>query len=256
MLVTILGCGSSPGVPFIQCKCKVCKSRNPRNKRLRPSIWIQDKSKSILVDTSPDFRQQALTANIPRIDAILYTHPHSDHTGGIDDVRNYNFIQGKKIKAYGNRWTKVELEKRFSYIMRPPKIKEGGGTPQIEFTLLKAGQRKNIQGISVLALELKHGSKKTFAYRIKDFAYVIDCHEIPPNSIKLLKNLDTLILDCLRVRPHSTHLYLKKSLEIIDILKPKKAVLTHMNHEMEYSYWSKKLPQNVYMAYDGLKLKV
>jgi phosphoribosyl 1,2-cyclic phosphate phosphodiesterase len=255
MILTILGCGTSTGVPLISCKCSVCSSRNPKNHRLRASAWVQKKGKSILIDTSTDLRQQALRAKIQRIDAVLYTHPHADHIHGIDELRSYNFIQRSSIPVYGNSWTCDELRHKFNYIFAPGPV-EGGGIPQLELHQLDSqAESVDIQGVSVTSISLQHGSKECLGYRIDSVAYVTDCSYIPSLSIERLKGLSVLILDCLRLQPHGTHFHLEQALEMISVLRPKKTFLTHLGHDFDYVKWNRKLPRGVSLAYDGLKIK-
>ncbi|MBC7691075.1 MAG: MBL fold metallo-hydrolase [Methylotenera sp.] len=254
MKLTILGCGTSTGVPLISCKCSVCRSKNKKNHRLRASVWVQTQGKSLLVDTSPDFRQQALREKISHIDAVLYTHPHADHIHGIDELRSYNYIQKSSIPVYGNDWTCEELRVKFSYIFRPQKV-EGGGIPLLELNEFKASQEHlDIAGVAVIPVSLKHGSKECVAYRFGDIAYVTDCSSIPEESLKRLQGLKVLILDCLRLERHGTHFNLDQALENIQVLRPKKTILTHMGHDFDYTKMSKNLPKGVTLAYDGLKV--
>lgn len=256
MLVTILGCGTSTGVPLIQCKCVVCQSENPKNKRLRASIWIRSQGRSFLVDTSPDLRQQALREDMTRVDAVLFTHPHADHIQGIDELRSFNFIQKQKIPVFGNQWTCEELKAKFSYIFNPAPI-EGGGIPQLELNLFDAkSPHLEILGQKIIPISLQHGSKECVGYRIEDVAYVTDCSYIPPSSMDRMKGVSLLILDCLRIKPHGTHFNLDQALETVSILKPKKTFLTHLGHELGYDEWSSQLPSGVAFAYDGLTLEV
>jgi phosphoribosyl 1,2-cyclic phosphate phosphodiesterase len=258
-VITILGSGTSTGVPILTCKCAVCRSKNPKNHRLRTSAWIQSGKKSLVIDTGPDFRQQALRAKISHVDSVLYTHPHADHLNGLDDLRAYNFSQKADINVYGNAWLTGELHDRFAYAFggKP----EGGILPSLKAHTLEtdgSGGYKAIRlnGIPVLPVALPHGSKETVGYRIDDIAYVTDCSYIPTSSLEKLKGLDVLILDCVRLEPHRTHLHLSKSLEIVSELKPRKTFLTHLGHDFDYAKWSRKLPRGVAMAYDGLKIKV
>jgi phosphoribosyl 1,2-cyclic phosphate phosphodiesterase len=262
-LITILGSGTSTGVPILTCKCAVCRSGNPKNKRLRTSAWIQSGGKSILIDTGPDFRQQALRAKISRVDSVLYTHPHADHLNGLDDLRAYNFTQKEDMNVYGNAWLTQELHERFAYAFggKP----EGGILPSLKAHTLETdatGGYKPIKlhGIPILPIALPHGSKETVGYRIgrddDGVAYVTDCSYIPTSSLEKLKGLDVLILDCVRLEPHKTHLHLSKSLEIVAELEPRKTFLTHLGHDFDYAKWSRKLPRGVAMAYDCLKIKV
>jgi phosphoribosyl 1,2-cyclic phosphate phosphodiesterase len=257
-LITILGSGTSTGVPILTCSCAVCRSKNPKNKRLRTSAWIQSAGKSILIDTGPDFRQQALRAKISRVDSVLYTHPHADHLNGLDDLRAYNYSQKEDINVYGNAWLTGELRERFAYAFGGKA--EGGILPSLKAHTLETddnGGYKALQihGIPILPIALPHGSKETLGYRIDDIAYVTDCSYIPSSSLEKLRELDVLVLDCVRLEPHKTHLHLSKSLEIVAELGPRKTFLTHLGHDFDYAKWSRKLPRGVTMAYDGLKIK-
>lgn len=262
-VLTVLGSGTSTGVPVIGCPCAVCRSRHPRNRRLRASVWFQTRGKSLLVDTSADFRQQALRARIPRLDAVLYTHPHADHAHGIDDVRAYNFLQKAAIPAYGNAWTHKELTEKFHYIFRTGSAQtEGGGLPQMELHLLDP-QTPSFQaaGVEVIPIPLHHGKMESVGYRIDRVAYVTDCSYIPPQSLDRLKGLSTLVLDCVRLAPHKTHFNLDQALETVSQVRPRRTFLTHLNHEFDYPKWGstssslKKLPKGVFLAYDGLKIR-
>jgi phosphoribosyl 1,2-cyclic phosphate phosphodiesterase len=260
--VIILGCGTSTGVPLMFCDCKVCRSRNPKNKRLRASIWLRAEGKSVLIDTSTDLRQQALRERIPRIDCILYTHPHADHVSGIDEMRAFNYIQKQRIPAYGNAWTCEELRSRFPYIFAPADKIEGGGIPLLDLRLFEGNSDAlDAEGLRLVPVSLAHGSQECIGYRYGSLAYITDCSTIPEPSMKRLEDLDTLVLDCLRIAPHGTHFNLEQSLAIVERLKPKRTVLTHLGHDFDYDEWvgSKrkrgKLPPNVTLAYDGMHLR-
>jgi phosphoribosyl 1,2-cyclic phosphate phosphodiesterase len=240
---------------MIFCDCGVCRSKNPKNHRLRTSAWLRIGSKNFLIDTSTDLRQQALNAKIPRIDAILFTHPHADHISGIDEVRSFNFLQKHRIPAYGNAWTCRELKGRYPYIFKPAKVSQGGGIPLIDLHLIRATKPElEIQGISVIPIALSHGSEECVGYRFGSLAYLTDFNEITEKSLRRLRGLDTLILDCLRIAPHGTHLNLERALETVKVLRPRRTVLTHLSHDFDYKTWSKKLPKGVELAYDGMKL--
>ncbi len=253
--VTILGSGTSTGVPIIGCPCKVCRSKNPKNKRLRASVWFQKNKKSILVDSSTDFRTQALTYKIARIDAVLLTHSHADHISGLDDLRCYNFIQKSVIPIYGNLHAKKDLFQRFSYVFNPG-IVEGGGIPKLDFKLVSEKTSSfKAAGIKVIPLPADHGSRlRTLGFRIDDIAYLTDCSYIPPLSLNRMRDLSVLILDCVRLKPHRTHLNLDRALEVISQVKPRKTYLTHLGHDFDYSIWNRKLPRQVRLAYDGLSI--
>lgn len=254
--LTILGCGSSTGVPIPTCKCSVCRSKNPKNHRLRCSAWLEYQGKSILIDTGTDLRQQALRARIPKIDAVLYSHPHTDHTHGIDELRAYNFSQKASIPLFGNRWTYEELERRFPYIFRPKPV-EGGGIPQLTLHCFDASEKGLVvQDVPIIPLLLKHGSQESVGYRIESVAYVTDCSYIPDPTLDRMRNLSCLVLDCVRIKPHGTHLNLDRALEVISQLSPKKTYLTHLGHDFDYASFNKKLPKGVQLAYDGLKINL
>jgi phosphoribosyl 1,2-cyclic phosphate phosphodiesterase len=255
MVLTILGCGTSTGVPLIHCKCAVCRSKNPKNHRLRQAAWLQARGKSILIDTSTDLRQQALRAKIRRVDAVLYTHPHADHLHGIDELRSYNFIQRESIPCYGNEWSCSELRERFPYVFNPT-IVEGGGIPQLILNEFDSrAEVLDIAGVPVTPISLSHGSRECIGYRIDSVAYVTDCSYIPATSLDRLKGLSVLVLDCLRLEAHGTHVNLDQALAIVEQVRPKKTFLTHMGHDFEFVKWSKKLPRGVQLAYDGLRIR-
>jgi phosphoribosyl 1,2-cyclic phosphate phosphodiesterase len=255
MKITVLGSGTSAGVPFILCPCKVCQSTNPRNKRLRASIWIQIRGKSLLVDTSTDLRQQALRENIDRIDAVLYTHPHADHIHGIDELRSFNYIQKSMIPVYGNAWTCEDLARKFDYIFQPKESK-GGGIPQLSLHPFDPENPAfSAVGVDVIPLPLEHGDQQSVGFRVDSMAYVTDCSLIPPVSLQRMQNLEVLILDCVRLAPHHTHFSLKQALETVEKLKPRRTFLTHLGHELDYEKESTLLPQGVHFAYDGLVIE-
>lgn len=257
--LTILGCGTSTGVPLISCTCKVCRSKNPKNRRLRASVWLRAKGKSILIDTSTDLREQALRHRIFHVDAVLYTHPHADHVSGIDEMRAYNFIQKTRIPAYGNDWTCRELSSRFPYIFAPAEKVEGGGIPLLDLRPIDAKAASFMAaGLEFMPISLSHGSQECVGYRFDSVAYVTDCSYIPEESLERLRDLKLLVLDCLRLAPHGTHFNLEQALEVVSQLRPKKTVLTHLGHDFDYASWTKpgKLPRGVTLAYDGMKLSV
>lgn len=251
----ILGSGTSTGVPIPTCGCKVCRSKNPKNQRLRASAWFQVDNRSLLIDTATDFRYQALRAKINKIDAVLFTHPHADHIHGIDELRSFNYTQKSAIPIYGNEWTTTELKKKFDYIFEPTFKRKGGGIPKLVMhTFDSKSQDLEVSGISVIPISVMHGSKESVGYRIQSVAYITDCSYIPPGSYERLKDLAVLVLDCVRLKPHDTHLNLQRALEVIARIKPKKAYLTHLGHEFDYQDWKKRLPKQVFLAYDGLKI--
>lgn len=250
MKLTFLGTGTSTGVPSIACDCETCLSDDPRDKRLRVSILIEHGETKILVDTSIDFRQQALRANIQRLDAVLITHCHVDHVFGLDDIRPLNFRYGA-MPIFANEIAWIDLRRIFQYIFKP--VHFGGGLPQlIPHTVVNGAPFCVGKEIEVTPLEVIHGKLPVIAYRFNDFAYATDLNFIGDATIDGLQDLDVLVLDCVRIKPHSTHLGLNEALEYIERIKPKRAFLTHLNHDILYSRDSKLLPENVEFAYDGM----
>lgn len=249
MKVTFLGTGTSTGVPSIACDCDTCLSDDPRDKRLRVSILVENNDTKILVDTSIDFRQQALRANIRRLDAVLVTHCHVDHVFGLDDIRPLNFRHGA-MGVYANEIAWIDLRRIFQYIFKPTHF--GGGLPQLIPHTVTPGAPFCIDELEITPLEVIHGRLPVIAYRFNNFAYATDLNFISEETIAGLQGLDVLVLDCVRIKPHNTHLGLNEALEYIERIKPRKTYLTHLNHDIMYSRDSALLPENVEFAYDGL----
>lgn len=250
MKVTVLGSGTSTGVPTIGCPCAVCHSTNPRNKRLRSSCLFEVDGKNILIDTSPDLRQQALTHSITHIDAVLYTHNHADHVHGIDDLRIFNVWQKSEIPVFGDIEMLQHLQQKFPYIFKPltdyPSL-----VPKLG--LHPVSGRFDCLGISVQMIPCHHGPVyQTHNYRIGDVAWLTDTNGIPDASRDLLQNLKVLFIDGLRHKPHNTHFCLQETLKEIDRLKPEKAYLIHLAHDYDHDVFNPQLPQGVELAYDGL----
>lgn len=254
MKVTVLGTGTSTGVPAIGCACETCTSKDARDKRLRVSILVEEDGQTILVDTSTDFRQQALRAGIKKLDAVLITHCHADHIFGLDDIRPLNFQHGA-LGVYANERAWRDIRRIFKYVFEPSYI--GGGLPQINAHTIEANAPFCLsENLIVTPLEVLHGRLPIVAYRFNDFAYVTDVSEIPPEAMAQLRGLDALILDALRVRPHPTHFNVEQALAVVKELKPRRAYFTHMSHEILHARDSKLLPPNVEFAYDGLEIEI
>jgi phosphoribosyl 1,2-cyclic phosphate phosphodiesterase len=250
MKLTFLGTGTSTGVPSIGCECETCKSDDPRDKRLRVSILIEHADKLVLVDTSSDFRQQALRHNLKRLDAVVITHCHADHIFGLDDIRPLNFRYGA-LGVYANAQAWPDIRRIFKYIFEPSHF--GGGLPQvIPHTVVPGASFCLSSELEITPLEVIHGRLPVMAYRFNDFAYATDLSEIPSATIKALNNLDVLVLDCLRFKEHPTHLWLDRALEYIEKIKPRRAYLTHIAHDVMHKRDSARLPHSVQWAYDGL----
>lgn len=252
MKLTFLGTGTSTGVPSIGCECETCLSDDPRDKRLRVSIVIEHNGQTILVDTSSDFRQQALRYGLKRLDAVLITHCHADHIFGLDDIRPLNFRYGA-LGVYANERAWPDIRRIFKYIFEPTYF--GGGLPQvISHTVIPGAPFCMGKDLEVTPLEVIHGRLPVMAYRFNDFAYATDLSEIPPATMAALQGLDVLVLDCLRFKEHPTHLWLDKALEYIQKIQPRRAYLTHIAHDVKHERDSERLPDGVEWAYDGLQV--
>lgn len=245
--VTVLGSGTSKGVPEIGCLCPTCQSGDPKDKRLRASVLVETHGLRILIDASPDLRQQALREGIRRLDAILLTHQHYDHVGGIDDVRPFCFE--RDIPVYANPQTATDLRNRVDYCFRKHPYP---GVPRLELHEIECRPFK-VEGLEITPVEVMHGKLPIYGYRIGDFAYVTDAKTISDAEKDKLRDLDVLILNCLRVeQPHFAHLILSEALAMIDELKPKRAYLTHGSHMLgRHEETTKLLPAGVELAYDG-----
>lgn len=248
--VLVLGSGTSHGVPMIGCECATCRSTDPRDNRLRASALIQlPDGQSVLIDTTPDLRAQALAHRIKRVDAIVYTHSHADHVMGLDEVRRFNVLQKSAIPCYGDGRTLRDLQRIYSYIFDPDTPKSGG-IPQI--VLAEIAGEFSIGPATFVPIPLMHGSRRILGYRVGSFAYLTDCSVIPDESWPLLSGVRTLILDALRPRPHPTHLSLDEAVAIAERVKPARAYFTHMTHEMPHEATCARLPEGMQLAYDGL----
>jgi phosphoribosyl 1,2-cyclic phosphate phosphodiesterase len=217
---------------------------------------------SFVIDTGPDFRQQALRAKIARVDAVLYTHSHADHSHGIDDLRAFTFWQKELIPCYGDARTCEDFGRKFPYAFKALADEmglsehEGGALPRLHLQPSDPGLNSwDIQGISVIPLPCEHGRGLSVGYRIGSVAYVTDTSYIPASTLDRMQGLSVLILDCVRIEPHRTHLNIDRALEVVAQLKARKTFLTHLGHDFDYNQWNRKLPKGVQLAYDGLKLK-
>jgi phosphoribosyl 1,2-cyclic phosphate phosphodiesterase len=253
MQLTMLGVGSSSGTPMIGCACDTCLSDNPKNQRTRCSSLITlDNGKTILIDTGPDLRQQALREKLESIDAVLYTHTHADHMHGIDDLRDFCRKQRSQIPLFGSQQTVNHIAEKFGYTLREP----GNFW---DLPVLKANSVSNTFELFdelITPIPIKHGNSDIYGYRIGNLAYITDVSQIPDSSIALLENLDVLLLDCLRVDLHYSHINLEQSLSYASRIAAKTTYLIHMTHELEYSALSAQLSANIHVGYDGLKVNI
>jgi len=263
MQITILGSGTSHGVPMIGCACAVCRSDNPHNKRLRPSILVSSSQGNVLVDATPDLRQQALTYNIIRVDAVLITHTHADHVMGLDDIRRFNDLSGSEIPLYSDVGTLDDILRIFSYIFR--ETQAGGGKPRL--SLHEIEPLLEIVGLRIEPLQVMHGKLPVLAFRFEELsetvgqtgaaaAYVTDVNHIPVPAMERLYDLDLLILDAVRFEPHATHFGLYQALEVVELVKPKTTLLTHLSHSFDHDAVNAILPDHTRLAYDGQVIAV
>lgn len=248
--VTMLGSGTSTGVPVIGCTCAVCVSGSPRNQRWRPGLKIEFGGGVALVDTSTDLRAQALRFGLPRLDAVVFTHAHADHILGLDEVRIFNFRQGGAIPCFGSRPTLAAIRRAFAYVFEQGQ--EGGGKPQLE--LIEVSGPFEVLGLSWTPVPVWHGDLEVLGYRIGSFAYVTDCSLIPEASYELLDGVEILILDALRYRPHPTHFSVEEAVAAASRIGADRTILTHLAHEVDHDAPQSPLPPGVEFGYDGLTL--
>jgi phosphoribosyl 1,2-cyclic phosphate phosphodiesterase len=251
MQLTLLGVGSSAGTPVIGCRCETCSSNHPRNKRTRCSAAVTlPGGEVILIDTGPDLRSQALREGLNRVDAVLYTHTHADHLHGIDDLRAFCQLQKAQIPLFGNADTVEHIRQKFPYTLREPA--DYWDLPVL--TVNEVNQAFELFGVRITPIPVQHGRIGILGYRIGDMAYLTDVSDIPESSLALLEGLRILFLDCLRYKPHYTHINLEQSLGYASRINAESTYMIHMTHEMEYEALGKLLPDTMYVGYDGLKL--
>ena len=259
MRITILGCGGAGGVPMIGGRWGACDPENPRNRRRRASILVEEGGTAVLVDTSPDLRQQLLDADVSRLDGVIYTHDHADHVHGIDELRALNRLQRQWIDLYADTGTLNGLRKRFSYVFEPER------TVPEEFAFYKPCLTPHeiapcgaftVGSLEIEPFDQDHGFMRTLGLRFADAAYTTDAVDLPPSAFAALTGLKLWIVGCLRYEPHPTHAHLDKVLDWIERVQPERAVLTHLGTDMDYEELAARLPQGVEPAYDGLVLEV
>jgi len=251
--ITFLGTGTSQGIPVIACNCKICLSTDKKDNRLRTSILVETQGKTICIDTGPDFRQQMLRAKVQKLDAVIYTHEHKDHTAGMDDIRAFNFKQKKAMELFTDLNVEGCLKKEFSYAFQENPYP---GVPRLNLNRIE-NKPFDVLGILFRPIQLMHYKLPVFGFRIGDFAYCTDVNYISPEEKKKLIGLKVLVITALRKEEHISHFSLSQALDVIDELKPEKAYLTHVSHLLGlHKEVSKELPQNVEIAFDELTITI
>ena len=246
---------------MIGCRCAVCRSTDPRDARLRPSIYVDVADRiRVLVDTSIDQRQQALTHRIDRVDAVLFTHAHADHILGLDDLRSFNELQGAPIPCFANAEAWRAIKRTFFYVFEGT-LQKGGGVPQllaheVDGPITVGSPRAESRGISIVPVPLWHGKLPILGYRVGNFSYLTDCNAIPDASWPLIAGTEILVLDALRDEPHETHFTIDEALGVVQRLRPRQAYFTHMTHDLPHAATNARLPRGVELAYDGLVLDI
>lgn len=253
MQITFLGTGTSQGIPIIACQCIVCQSHDSKDKRLRSSILIEEKGKTFVIDTGPDFRQQMLRENVKNLDAVIFTHEHKDHTAGFDDIRAFNFVNKKKMEVYASKNVQEAIRREYAYIFSDFKYP---GIPEINLHLLE-NKLTTIESVDFLPIEVMHYKLPVFGFRIGDFSYITDANYISDIEKEKLKNSKVLVLNALRREPHISHFTLEQAIELVTELKPEKAYFTHISHQLGlHAEVQKELPQNIELAFDGLRISI
>ena len=254
MKITILGSGTSQGVPVIACECDVCASTDPLDKRLRASILISDKDQNFVIDTGPDFRQQMLRAHVKSLRAIIYTHEHKDHVAGMDDVRAFNYCERRDMEIFCTERVENALKKEFHYVFSNDNYP---GIPTVHLNRIENKSFQLPDGPMITPIEVMHYKMPVFGYRINDFTYITDAKTIAPAEIEKVKGTKILIINALHRSEHISHFNLEEALAFIAIIQPEKAYLTHISHLFgKHREIEESLPKNVFVAYDGLEIEV
>ncbi len=254
MKIYFLGTGTSQGIPVIGSHHSVCHSSNTKDQRLRVSVWLSWADHSYVIDCGPDFRQQMLTSKCQKLDGILYTHEHSDHTAGMDDIRPFNFKQGA-MPIYAHQRVIENLKRRFDYIFQT--VDKYPGAPTVTPIEVINNKPFEIGNKNAIPINAMHGNLQIFGYRVDDFAYLTDLKTIAPSEIDKLKGLKVLVVNALREEAHPTHFNLQEALDFITLVQPEKAYLTHISHLFGFhDEVELKLPENVFLAFDNLEINI
>jgi phosphoribosyl 1,2-cyclic phosphate phosphodiesterase len=248
--LTVLGSGTSTGVPVLGCHCAVCSSSDPRNSRTRCSVLLEWSGRKVLIDTATDFRQQALREGIEQIDSVLFTHAHADHVHGIDDLRTFTLRTGNAIPAYADRGVLDRLKGLFSYIFSESDAP--GYRPRLQVN--EVAGPFDLFGQTVVPIPLLHGPGESLGYRVGNLAYIVDCSALPESSWRLLQGVEVLVIDALRFREHKSHFSISEAIEVAKKLRVPRTLLTHLTHDIDYPRHAPGLPDGVEFAYDGQTL--
>jgi phosphoribosyl 1,2-cyclic phosphate phosphodiesterase len=252
--LTLLGTGTSHGVPMIGCSCSVCRSSDPRDRHLRSAAWLHTAGTSVIIDVGPDLREQAIRQNIKRIDAVFLTHTHADHLHGIDDLRGFTRLCRQALPFYARKADTDFIRSHFDYIFNDGDFKHGWFIPRLDLRALDGSAPVQVGELSIQPVPLIHGHGRSTGYRIGNVAYLTDCSAIPESSYPLLQGLDSLVIDGLRWTPHYTHLCFEQAIAEARRLQVPKTYLTHLTHDIAYAETQSKLPPGVFLAYDGLNI--
>lgn len=252
--ITLLGTGTSQGIPVIGCQCKTCKSTDPRDKRSRTAAFIKASDTGIAIDLGPDFRSQMLDNHISNVHAVLLTHEHNDHISGLDEIRPINFLYKREIPIYGSPRSLLEIKRRFFYAFDPDY--KYPGKPRVSG--IEIGDKPFlIRDVEVQPIPVDHGGMPIYGFRIGNFAYITDAKTIPETGKLLLQGLKVLILNALRFEPHETHLNIREAVQVIEELRPERSFLTHISHDMGlHAEVNKMLPEGIQLGYDGLTIRI
>ena len=254
MKITLLGTGTSQGVPMIGCNCNVCLSKDKRDKRLRSSVLIEHLNTTIVIDAGPDFRYQMLRAGVKNLDAVLLTHEHYDHVAGLDDVRAFNRIRKGDVDVYAEKRVLTELKHNLHYAFKKDKYP---GVPSIRNNEIDEYRTFSVDDISVTPLRVLHHKLPVLGYRVGDFAYITDANFLPDSTVKKLNGVKVLVINALRIKPHISHFNLTEALDVIKQINPDKAILTHISHQLGlYADVVKILPDNVEPGYDQMEIEL
>lgn len=255
MRVLFLGSGTSQGIPVIGCRCAVCRSDDPRNKRLRPSIVVESGATRLLVDVTPDFRYQMLREGIADVSAVLLTHAHADHFLGMDDLRAFTWKNGRRMTVYGPANALETVGRVFPYACEP--VPRWPTLPQFTLETMVAHEPRAVGDVTVRPVPVPHGKLEVFGYRFGDeFAYVTDCHTVPEDAIGAVRGVTVLVLDAVRHRPHPTHMSVEEAVAVARRVGAPLTLLTHMCHEVDHATTEADLPSGVRLAYDGMRLEI